>query len=203
MARIELNNLEDLLKNKDEIKNEKNKISKFKGKIIDEISKAFKNKIIQMIEINFLELIVSYDKDYFRDNLYIKGDYYKENNWDKSEKQLIKKEKDEIRKIKINIKDSERDYDKNPLIQFKFIRENRTKHDETKKNKYQYEKGKNRELNLKTIKYEMIKKYNSDNKFLIESPNGDFENFFYDFFNSTLVINCKLRDFENNYMEKI
>ena len=90
MARIELNNLEDLLKNKDEIKNEKNKISKFKGKIIDEISKAFKNKIIQMIEINFLELIVSYDKDYFRDNLYIKGDYYKENNWDKSEKQLIK-----------------------------------------------------------------------------------------------------------------
>ena len=80
MARIELNNLEDLLKNKDEIKNENNKISKFKGKIIDEISKAFKNKIIQMIEINFLELIVSYDKYYFRDNLYIKGDYYKENN---------------------------------------------------------------------------------------------------------------------------
>lgn len=86
MARIELNNLEDLLKNKDEIKNEKNKISKFEGKIIDEISKAFKNKIIQMIEINFLELKVSYDKQYFRDNLYIKGDYYKENNWDKSEK---------------------------------------------------------------------------------------------------------------------
>lgn len=44
MAKIELNNLEDLLKNKDEIKNEKNKISKFQGKIIDEINKAFKNK---------------------------------------------------------------------------------------------------------------------------------------------------------------
>ena len=200
MARIELNNLEDLLKNKDEIKNENNKISKFKGKIIDEISKAFKNKIIQMIEINFLELIVSYDKDYFRDNLYIKGDYYKENNWDKSEKQLIK-ENDEIRKIKINIKDSERDFNDNPLIQFKFIRENRTKLDETR-NKFQYETGKNRELNLKTIKDEMIQKYSSGNKFLIESSNGDFEYFFYDFFNSTLVIICKLRDFENNYLEK-
>ena len=153
-----------------------------------------------MIEINFLELKVSYDKDYFRDNLYIKGDYYKENNWDKSEKQLIK-ENDEIRKVTINIKNSERDFNDNPLIQFKFIRENRTKHDETK-NKFQYETGKNRELNLKTIKDEMIKKYNSDNKFLIKSPNGDFENFFYDFFNNTLVINCKLRDFENNYLEK-
>ena len=82
MARIELNNLEDLLKNKDEIKNENNHISKFKGKIIDEISKAFKNKIIQMIEFNVLELKVSYDKYYHRDNLYIKGDYYKENNLD-------------------------------------------------------------------------------------------------------------------------
>ena len=201
MAKIELNNLEDLLKNKDEIKNEKNKISKFKGKIIDEISKAFKNKIIQMIEINFLELIVSYDKDYFRDNLYIKGDYYKENNWDKSEKQLIK-ENDEIRKIKINIKDSERDFDKNPIIQFKFIRENRTKRNETI-NKFQYETGINRELNLKTIKDEMIKKYNSDNKFLIESPNGDFENFFYDFFNSTLVIKCKLRDFDQWFIDTL
>ena len=201
MAKIELNNLEDLLKNKDEIKNENNKIGKFKGKIIDEISKAFKNKIIQMIEINFLELIVSYDKYFFRDNLYIKGDYYKENNQDKSEKQLIK-ENDEIRKITINIKDSERDYDKNPLIQFKFIRENRTKHDETI-NKFQYETGKNRELNLKTIKDEMIKKYNSDNKFLIKSPNGDFENFFYDFFNRTLVINCKLRDFEEWFIDTL
>ena len=201
MARIELNNLEDLLKNKDEIKNENNKISKFTGKIIDEISKAFKNKITQMIEFNVLELKVSYDKDYFRDNLYIKGDYYKENIWDKSEKQLIKKENDEIRKIKINIKDSERDFNDNPLIQFKFIRENRTKRNEML-NKYQYETGKNRVLNLKTIKDEMIQKYNSDNKFRIESPNGDFENFFYDFFNNTLVINCKLRDFENNYLEK-
>ena len=44
MARIELNNLEDLLKNKDEIKNEKNKISKFKGKIIDEIVKPLKTR---------------------------------------------------------------------------------------------------------------------------------------------------------------
>ena len=202
MARIELNNLEDLLKNKDEIKNEKNKIDKIKEKIIDEISKAFKNKIIQMIEINFLELIVSYDKDYRRDNLYIKGDYYKENNWDKSEKQLIKKENDEIRKIKINIKDSERDFNDNPLIQFKFIRENRTKHDETR-NKFQYETGKNRELNLKTIKDEMIKKYFNDNKFLIESPNGDFQNFFYDFFNNTLVINCKLRDFDQWFIDTL
>ena len=201
MAKIELNNLEDLLKNKDEIKNEKNKISKFKGKIIDEISKAFKNKIIQMIEINFLELKVSYDKHYFRDNLYIKGDYYKENIWDKSEKQLIK-ENDEIRKIKINIKDSERDFNDNPLIQFKFIRENRTKYDETR-NKFQYEIGNNRELNLKTIKDEMIQKYSSGNQFLIESPNGDFENFFYDFFNNTLVIKCKLRDFEEWFIDTL
>ena len=44
MAKIELNNLEDLLKNKDEIKNEKNKISKFKGKIIDEIVKPLKTR---------------------------------------------------------------------------------------------------------------------------------------------------------------
>ena len=201
MAKIELNNLEDLLKNKDEIKNEKNKISKFKGKIIDEISKAFKNKIIQMIEINFLELIVSYDKNYRRDNLYIKGDYYKENNWDKSEKQLIK-ENDEIRKIKINIKDSERDFNDNPLIQFKFIRENRTKHDETI-NKFQYETGKNRVLNLKTIKDEMIQKYYSDNQFRIKCSNGDFENFFYDFFNNTLVINCKLRDFDQWFIDTL
>ena len=111
-----------------------------------------------MIEFNVLELKVSYDKDYFRDNLYIKGDYYKENNWDKSEKQLIKKKDNEIRNITINIKDSERDFNDNPLIQFKFIRENRTKHDETI-NKYQYEIGKNRVLNLKTIKDEIIKKY--------------------------------------------
>ena len=155
-----------------------------------------------MIEINFLELKVSYDKYFFRDNLYIKGDYYKENNWDKSEKQLIK-DNDEIRKVTINIKDSERDFNDNPLIQFKFIRENRTKHDETKKNKYQYEIGKNRELNLKSIKDEKIKKYNSDNKFLIESPNGDFENFFYDFFNNTLVINCKLRDFDQWFIDTL
>ena len=44
MAKIELNNLEDLLKNKDEIKNKKNKISKFKGKIIDEIVKPLKTR---------------------------------------------------------------------------------------------------------------------------------------------------------------
>ncbi len=44
MAKIELNNLEDLWKNKDEIKNEKNKISKFKGKIIDEIVKPLKTR---------------------------------------------------------------------------------------------------------------------------------------------------------------
>ena len=202
MARIELNNLEDLLKNKDEIKNEKNKISKFKGKIIDEISKAFKNKIIQMIEINFLELTVSYDKDYRRDNLYMKGDYYKENNWDKSEKQLIKEKDNEIRNVTINIKDSERDFDKNPIIQFKFIRENRSKHDETK-NKFQYEISNNRVLNLKTIKDEMIQKYSSGNQFRIESTNGNFENFFYDFFNNTLVINCKLRDFEEWFIDTL
>ncbi len=154
-----------------------------------------------MIEINFLELKVSYDKQYFRDNLYIKGDYYKENNWDKSEKQLIK-ENDEIRKVTINIKNSERDFNDNPLIQFKFIRENRTKHDETI-NKYQYEIGKNRVLNLKTIKDEIIKKYNSDNKFLIESPNGDFENLFYDFFNRTLVVKCKLRDFDQWFIDTL
>ena len=154
-----------------------------------------------MIEINFLELIVSYDKDYFRDNLYIKGDYYKENNWDKSEKQLIK-ENYEIRKIIINIKDSERDFNDNPIIQFKFIRENRTKHDETK-NKFQYETGKNRELNLKTIKDEMIQKYCDGNQFRIESPNGDFEYFFYDFYNRTLVINCKLRDFEEWFIDTL
>ena len=57
-------------------------------------------------------------------------------------------------------------------------------------------------LNLKTIKDEMIQKYSSGNQFRIESPNGDFENFSYDFFNNTLVINCKLREFENNYLEK-
>ena len=84
MARIELNNLEDLLKNKDEIKNENNHISKFKGKIIDEISRSFKNKIIQMIEFNVLEFKFSYDCQ--RDNFYIQGDYYKENIWDKSAK---------------------------------------------------------------------------------------------------------------------
>ena len=154
-----------------------------------------------MIEINFLELIVSCDKDYRRDNLYIKGDYYKENNWDKSEKQLIK-ENDEIRKITINIKDSERDFNDNPLIQFKFIRENRTKLDETR-NKFQYETGKNRVLNLKSIKDERIKKYNSDNQFRIKCSNGDFENFFYDFFNNTLVINCKLRDFEEWFIDTL
>ena len=44
MARIKLNNLEDLLKNKDEIKNENNHISKFKGKIIDEIVKPLKTR---------------------------------------------------------------------------------------------------------------------------------------------------------------
>ena len=106
-----------------------------------------------------------------------------------------------MRNVFINLKNSERDFDANPIIQFKFIFQNRTKHDETR-NKFQYETGKNRELNLKSIKDEMIKKYNSDNKFLIKSPNGDFENFFYDFFNSSLVIKCKLRDFVNNYLEK-
>ena len=154
-----------------------------------------------MIEINFLELIVSYDKDYFRDNLYIKGDYYKENIWDKSEKQLIK-ENDEIWNIKINIKDSKRDFNDNLIIQFKFIRENRTKQDEPK-NKYQYETGKNRELNLKTIKDEMIQKYSSGNKFLIESSNGDFEYFFYDFYNRTLIIECKLRNFEEWFTDTL
>ena len=88
------------------------------------------------------------------------------------------------------------------IIQFKFIRENRTKRNETF-NKYQYETGKNRELNLKTIKDEMIQKYYSDNQFRIKCSNGDFENFFYDFFNNTLVINCKLRDFDQWFIDTL
>jgi hypothetical protein len=58
-------------------------------------------------------------------------------------------------------------------------------------------------LNLKTIKDEIIKKYNSDNKFLIESPNGDFENLFYDFFDRTLVVKCKLRDFDQWFIDTL
>ena len=46
------------------------------------------------------------------------------------------------------------------------------------KKKFQYETGKNKELNLKAIKDEIIEKYYNGNKFLIKSSNGDFENFF-------------------------
>ena len=49
----------------------------------------------------------------------------------------------------------------------------------------------------------MIEEYSCDNQFRIESPNGDFENFFCDFFNSTLVIKCKLRDFEEWFIDTL
>ena len=49
----------------------------------------------------------------------------------------------------------------------------------------------------------MIQKYCDGNQFRIESSNGDFEYFFYDFYNRTLVINCKLRDFEEWFIDTL
>ena len=49
----------------------------------------------------------------------------------------------------------------------------------------------------------MIQKYSSGNQFKIESPNGDFENLFYDFFNRTLVVKCKLRDFDQWFIDTL
>ena len=47
----------------------------------------------------------------------------------------------------------------------------------------------------------MSKQYIDDNKFQIKSENEDFIYFFYDFFKRTIIIECKLRDFENKCLE--
>ena len=47
----------------------------------------------------------------------------------------------------------------------------------------------------------MSKQYIDDNKFQIKSENEDFIYFFYDFFKRNIIIECKLRDFENKCLE--
>ena len=47
----------------------------------------------------------------------------------------------------------------------------------------------------------MSKQYIDDNKLQMKSENEDFKGFFYDFFKRTIIIECKLRDFENKCLE--
>ena len=206
--KIALNNLNDLIKHQEDIKKEENKIGKFEGKIIEKIKNTIKDKISQEIKIKFLKFQRSFNKENFRDEIYIKGDYYKENNWDNSKLQLEKNKDLSIAFITIELKNG-RDFTKNSKIQFKFISKNRTNHDKNKE-KFQYEIGENRFILLDKIKETIIYRYKNDvgsifKNFKVKIDDKEFlqDSFSYNFSTETLIIDCVDRDYENNYLNDI
>ena len=206
--KISLNNLDDLIKHQEDIKNEEYKIGKFEGKIIAKIRNTIRDKISQYINIKFLRFQRPFNKENFRDEIYIKGDYYKENNWDNSKLQLKKNKDLSIAFITIELKNG-RDFTKNSKIEFKFISQNRTNHGENKE-KFQYEIGKNRFILLDKIKETIIDRYKNDvgsmfKSFKVKVDDKELlqDSFSYNFSTETLIIDCVDRDYENNYWNDI
>ena len=167
-----------------------------------------KETISQYIEIKFIQFQRPFNKDKYRDNIFIKGDYYAENNWDISKHQLYKDKEKLIAFITIDIRDG-RDFKKNPKIEFKFISENRSNHGDIFY-KFQWEKGFNRFILLDKIKETIIDRYKNDamntfKDFKVKyEDNKSFEDTFsYDFSTKTLIIKCVDREYETNYADKI
>jgi hypothetical protein len=206
--KITLNNLEDLKQYQEYIKDDTFDISKFQGKIIDIIKKSIRDKLSQYIEIKHLKFERKMDN--IRDNIFIRGNYNKDMNWETSTIQLDKDQKNMIASTTIDINDM--NFENNRKIEFKFISQNRKIHDYDKKDKYRWETGDNRYILLNNIKKEIIKLYkeNDNSSKCIENfkvkvnNNVEFEDeFSYEFQTKTLIIKCKDRDYQNNYLEKI
>jgi len=209
--KITLNSLEDLKQNQEYIKDDKIDISKFQGKIIDIIKNSIRDKISQYLEIKHLKFEREMKMEKQRDNIFIRGNYNKDMKWETSTIQLDKDQEKMIAYTIIDINDM--NFENNPKIEFKFISQNRTNHDNDKINKYTWETGDNRYILLNNIKKEIIKLYKeSDNSskkwfenFKVKvKKNVEFEDSFsYEFQTKTLIIKCKDRDYQNNYLEKI
>ena len=206
--KITLNSLEDLKQNQEYIKDDKIDISKFQGKIIDIIKKSIRDKLSQYIEIKHLKFERKMDN--IRDNIFIRGNYNKDMKWETSTIQLDKDQEKMIAYTIIDINDM--NFENNRKIEFKFISQNRTTQDNDKIGKYRWETGGNRYILLNNIKKEIIKLYkeNDNSSKCIENfkvkvnNNDEFEDgFSYEFQTKTLIIKCKDRDYQNNYLEKL
>ncbi len=203
MSKITLDNLEDLKNNQELIKNYP--IGKFKGKIIEKIRKTIRDKISQYIEIKNLQFQRPLQNT--RDNIFIKGDFYKENNWD-SGKIKLEKFNENIAFIVIDITKGERNFETNPKIQFKFISQNRSIQKQDILNKFRWEIGDNRYILLDKIKEKIINLYkgNDDNSqnifknFQVQLKDQIYfeDCFSYNFSTKTLIIDCKDRDYNPN-----
>ena len=199
---ITLDNLEDLKNNQEFIKNYP--IAKFKGKIIEKIRKTIRDKISQYIEIKNLQFQRPLKNK--RDNIFIKGDFYKED-WD-SGKIKLEKLNENIAFIVIDITKGERNFETNPKIEFKFISQNRTIQKQDILNKFSWEIGNNRYILLDKIKEKIINLYkgNDDNSlnifknFQVQLKDQIYfeDCFSYNFSTKTLIIDCKDRDYNPN-----
>lgn len=206
--KITLNNLEDLKQYQEYIKDDTFDISKFQGKIIDIIKKSIRDKLSQYIEIKHLKFERKMDN--IRDNIFIRGNYNKDMNWETSTIQLDKNQKNMIASTTIDINDM--NFENNRKIEFKFISQNRTTQDNDKIGKYRWETGGNRYILLNNIKKEIIKLYQeNDNfskcfeKFDVQVKDKVFfeDSFSYEFQTKTLIIKCLDRAYEDNYLENI
>ena len=82
-----------------------------------------------MIEFDFFQNFNFYVINIILEIIFIFNDYYKENNLKENAKKLNKN--GNMRNVLIYLKNSKRDFDANPIIQFKFIFQNRSKHNES------------------------------------------------------------------------
>ena len=206
--KITLDTLEDLKNNQEKIKDENIAIGKFQGKIIENIRKTMRDKISEFIEIKYL--LIKRPLKNNRDYIFIKGDFDKEKGWNSNKIQLIKVENKYAYTI-INI--TNRDFEKNAKIEFKFICKNRTNQDKNKIDKFQWENGGNRYIMLDKIKETLINSYkenfNNDKNvfknFQVKVNNKQFfeDSFSYDLSHKTLIIECKDRDYQNEYLDEI
>ena len=175
-SKIRLDTIEDLKKYKKEIESDE-QIENFEGKIIDGMFKFYKEVIEEMskpeIKIDNLKFIIK-KKD--NNQIFIKGNYYQENVWDRSEEEL-KQMNDNYLYVTINII-NKRNFEKNSKINFKFLK--------ITDGKEIYEEGLDRCIDLENIK----NKYSNDcfTKFKVKDHKEDFS---YDFQGKTLTIECE------------
>ena len=182
-SKIRLDTIEDLKKYKKEIESDE-QIENFEGKIIDGMFKFYKEVIEEKskpeIKIDNLKFLIK-KKD--NNQIFIKGDYYQENVWDRSKEEL-KQMNDNYLYVIIDIT-NKRNFEKNSKINFKFLKI--TNGEEI------YEEGSDRCIDLENIKNslnEMKNKYSNDcfTKFKVKDHKDDFS---YDFQGKTLTIECE------------
>ena len=174
-----LNNSDDLRRYKTEIEDPQNGINLFNGIIIDEIKEMFKRKVKASVEINHIQFIQELMQRQKRDEVFIKGDFTNER-WE-GNFQLKKANYKasvliDIPEDRIRVK---------PRICFKMVLLN---HED---NKFYWEKGEDRYIDLDKIKISIIQnKLHEDN-------------FSYDYDSKTLEIQCEYREYHIEKSEEI